>query len=175
MLAEAAGALDRVGGRRGDGDRRADFTAEAGQQMLHRLELADRTLEGDALLGILDRDVEHCFEGARHLAGADRGAHLAERVLVDAVGRVLDLQRRDTVEGHGVFRLIGERAAFLDGAALPVDQGDDRILAAMRDDGDMPGIARERHLRGRARQLGVLAEFDAADAAHGGHRHGPRG
>ena len=66
--------------------------------MLHGLELGDRPLEGDALVGVGDGDIEDRLQRARHLHGARGGAHQQQRLLVEARGRILHRDRRARLE-----------------------------------------------------------------------------
>ena len=51
------------------------LTGEFCEIVLHRLEFRDRLLEGDALAGISDADIEHRFQRARDLQAAHHAAH----------------------------------------------------------------------------------------------------
>ena len=89
---------DRVGGRAGGGDGDRHLAGEPGEVVLHGLELGDRALEGDALVGVGDGEIEDRLQRARHLHGARGGAHQQQGLLVEAGRRVLDRQRARAVE-----------------------------------------------------------------------------
>ena len=91
---------DRVGGRAGSGDRHRHLAGQPREVVLHGLELGDRALEGDALVGVGDGKIEDRLQRARHLHGAHGRAHQQEGLLVEAGGRLLDHHWARASEGH---------------------------------------------------------------------------
>ena len=70
---------DRVGGRTGGGERRRGLAGKPREVLLHRLEFADRPLEGDALVGVSDAHRQDRFQRAGDLHAAHDGAHQHQR------------------------------------------------------------------------------------------------
>jgi hypothetical protein len=66
---------DGVGGRAGGGDGDCHLAGKAGQVVLHGLELGDRALEGDALVGVGDGKLEDRLQCAGHLHRPHCSAH----------------------------------------------------------------------------------------------------
>ena len=64
-VVESVECRDGVGGGTGGGERGRGFAGKPREVLLHRLEFADGTLEGDALVGVSDAHRQHRFQARR--------------------------------------------------------------------------------------------------------------
>src|SRR5712691_9559958 len=150
----------------------ARLAGEAGEIMLHRLELGDRPLEGDALVGIANRERENCLERSRGLNAARRPAHQHQGLLVEAGRRRGNCDRFAALERHAVQSIPGEAATVAQAAGVPVDECDHGARHARRQHRKVPGLFGERNAAGAAAQSAVGMERDAVVGAYGSDRHG---
>src|SRR6478672_6361683 len=74
---------DGVGGGAGGGDGDGHLAGKPREVVLNGLELGDRTLEGDALVGVGDGQVEDRFERAGHLHSARGSTHEEHSLIVE--------------------------------------------------------------------------------------------
>ena len=115
---------DGIGGRAGGGHGDGHLAGEPREVVLHGLELGDRALEGDALVGVGDGEVEDRLQRARHLHGAHGGAHQQQGLLVEAGGRVLDGDGRTASKLHRVERIAADAGAVGDAGLAKLDERD---------------------------------------------------
>ena len=140
--------------------------------MLHRLEFADRALEGDPFLGVFDGDIEDRLQGACHLGRAHRRAHLHQRIFFQTIDRFRDFLRYDPVEADPATRFTGETAALANSASSAVDKRHDMPAAVAGQDCDPLRLVREGDIARRARKFPVFAQRQALAGTRGrdGHR-----
>jgi hypothetical protein len=162
----------RVGGGGGHCKRCCDLAGEPRQVLLHRLEFADRPLEGDALVGVGDAQRQYRFQYTGSLDAADRRAHQQQGSLLEMRGRRRAAQRSGTVEGHDVGGVAGEIAVVGQPAILSLDKGYHRLAAAIGKHGDLLRLAGERYADRAAAECAARIERDAFVRTHrsDGHR-----
>ena len=151
-VVESGGPRDGVGGRTGGGKRGGGFAGKPREVLLHGLEFSDRSLEGDALIGVSDAERQDRLQRAGGLHAAHGRAHQHQRRL--------HRSRRARARWRSVSRarsvtlfdgVAGEILAVADAAIGGLDQSDRRAFVAGCDDRDVFRIRWRREFRWRVR------------------------